>query len=119
MAARVPRLPALAARTAEDAPRQIRGGPRRTGRGQRRRQGGLGLAGVREARVRADLRRGGCRAAAAPRADTLLPGVGGLLASDGGGSPLLMTRYSYSQLGNHPAPFVHVNLSGPNGATEW
>lgn len=29
-----------------------------------------------------------------------------------------MTRYSYSPLGNHPAPFVHVNLSGPKGGTE-
>lgn len=29
-----------------------------------------------------------------------------------------MTRYGYSPLGNHPAPFVPVNLSGPNGGTE-
>jgi hypothetical protein len=29
-----------------------------------------------------------------------------------------MTRYTYSQLGHHPAPFVQVSLSGPNGGTE-
>jgi hypothetical protein len=29
-----------------------------------------------------------------------------------------MTRYTYSQLGHHPAPFVHVSLSGPNGGAE-